>query len=107
MSGESLRAMILRVESMVTVVLNGGNSSKLCQPSSKAARRGRWLASGRPGRAGATLGPRPRRGRAVGERGRGDATLRSGAGVGDDGAQSRPPALGGRARRRAWAPAGV
>src|SRR5437867_3946847 len=38
MSGDSLRVMILRVESMVTVVLNGGNSSKLCQPSSKAIR---------------------------------------------------------------------
>jgi len=38
MSGESLRVMILRVESMVTVVWNGGRSSKLCQPSSKAVR---------------------------------------------------------------------
>jgi hypothetical protein len=37
-SGESLRVMILRVESRVTVVLNGGSSSKLCQPSSKAMR---------------------------------------------------------------------
>jgi len=38
MSGESLRAMILRVESAVTVVLNGGSSSRPCQPSSKAMR---------------------------------------------------------------------
>src|ERR1700738_4870529 len=37
-SGESLRVMILRVVSIVTVVLNGGSSSKLCQPSSKAIR---------------------------------------------------------------------
>ena len=38
MSGESLRVMILRVESAVTVVLNGGSSSSPCQPSSKATR---------------------------------------------------------------------
>jgi len=38
MSGESLRVMIFRVESMVTVVWNGGSSSKLCQPSSNAVR---------------------------------------------------------------------
>jgi hypothetical protein len=37
-SGELLRVMILRVESMVTVVWNGGSSSKLCQPSSNAIR---------------------------------------------------------------------
>ena len=38
MSGESLRVMILRVESTVTSVLNGGNSSSPCQPSSNAIR---------------------------------------------------------------------
>jgi hypothetical protein len=38
MSGESLRVMIRRVASTVTVVLKGGKSSRLCQPSSKAIR---------------------------------------------------------------------
>jgi hypothetical protein len=39
MSGESLRVMILRVASTVTVVLNGGgSSSSACQPSSKVTR---------------------------------------------------------------------
>src|SRR5436190_2051369 len=38
MSGESLRVMILRVASAVTVVLNGGSCSRPCQPSSKATR---------------------------------------------------------------------
>ena len=38
MSGELLRVMILRVASIATVVLNGGNSSSERQPSSKAMR---------------------------------------------------------------------
>src|SRR5262249_36488710 len=56
MSGESLRVMILRVESMLTVVLNGGRSSKLCQPSAKATRAS---GSGRP--VAFDGAPRPRR----------------------------------------------
>src|SRR5262245_59862713 len=56
MSDDSLRVMLLRVESMVTVVLNGGNSSKLCQPSSKALR-----ASGSKRPAAFDCAPRPRR----------------------------------------------
>src|ERR1700733_3204877 len=56
MSGESLRAMILRVASTVTVVLNGGNSSKPCQPSSKATR-----ASGSKRPEAFDSVPRPRR----------------------------------------------
>src|SRR5271168_823740 len=57
MSGESLRAMILRVASTVTVVLNGGNSSKLCQPSSKATRA---TGSKRPEAFDTVPRPRPR-----------------------------------------------
>jgi hypothetical protein len=38
MSGDSFRVMIFRVESTDTVVANGGSSSRLCQPSSKAIR---------------------------------------------------------------------
>ena len=65
MSGKSLRVMILRVLSMVTVVLNGGNSSNLCQPSSKAvratARNGRTRSTARRAHDGAPLRPPPRR----------------------------------------------
>src|SRR5258705_388880 len=56
MSGESLRAMTLREVSSVTVVLNGGKSSRLCQPSSKATRAS---ASKRP--LALDCAPRPRR----------------------------------------------
>src|SRR5271169_3011131 len=56
MSGESFLVMILRVESTVTVVLNGGRSSKPCQPSSKATQA---IGSKRPD-AFDTV-PRPRR----------------------------------------------
>ena len=38
MSGDSLRVMILRVASIVTVVSNGGSSSIERQPSSNATR---------------------------------------------------------------------
>src|SRR5262249_14651189 len=55
-SGESLWAMILRVLSMVTVVLNGGNSSELCQPSSNAI-----LANGSKRPDAFDCAPRPRR----------------------------------------------
>src|ERR1700734_3046142 len=55
-SGESFLVMILRVESTVTVVLNGGKSSSPCQPSSKATRA---IGSNRPDAFDA--GPRPRR----------------------------------------------
>src|SRR5215210_1720713 len=55
-SGESLRVMIFRVESSVTSVLNGGSSSKLCQPSSKAMRA---IGSKRP--EALDTAPRPRR----------------------------------------------
>src|SRR6516225_9451161 len=55
-SGESLRAMMVRVASTVTLVLNTGRSSRLCQPSSKAT----WLnASKRP--EALDWAPRPRR----------------------------------------------
>src|SRR5436190_13209626 len=56
MSGDSFRVMILRVESTDTVVANGGNSSRLCQPSSKAMRA---IASYRPDTLDSV--PRPRR----------------------------------------------
>src|SRR5829696_3328953 len=55
-SGESFLVMILRVASSVTCVLNGGNSSRLCQPSSKAMRA---IGSKRP--EALEIAPRPRR----------------------------------------------
>src|SRR5215470_12051297 len=55
-SGESLWAMILRVLSMVTVVLNGGNSSELSQPSSNAI-----FANGSKRPDAFDCAPRPRR----------------------------------------------
>src|SRR3954452_14054128 len=55
-SGESFLVMILRVASSVTCVLNGGKSSKLCQPSSKAMRA---IGSKRP--EALETAPRPRR----------------------------------------------
>src|SRR5436190_12781380 len=55
-SGESLRVIILRVASTVTVVLNGGKSSRLCQPSSKVRR-----ASGSYRPDAFDTAPRPRR----------------------------------------------
>ena len=48
--------MIFRVESTVTLVLNGGNSSKPCQPSSKTTR-----ASGSYRPVAFDAVPRPRR----------------------------------------------
>ena len=56
MSGESLRVMILRAVSTVTVVSNAGNSSIDCQPSSNAMRA---LGSYRPDAFDSV--PRPRR----------------------------------------------
>ena len=56
MSGESLRVMTLREVSSDTVVLKGGRSSRLCQPSSKATRAS---ASNRP--LALDCAPRPRR----------------------------------------------
>src|SRR3954471_9414409 len=57
-SGESLRAMIVRVESTVNVVVNGiGSSSDVPQPSSNATRRS---ASKRP--LSLLAAPRPLRG---------------------------------------------
>src|SRR5207253_10708687 len=55
-SGESLRVITLRAVSSATVVLNGGNSSRLCQPSSNASRAS---ASKRP--LALDCAPRPRR----------------------------------------------
>src|SRR5258705_9299040 len=69
MSGESLRVMTLREVSSDTVVLNGGSSSRLCQPSSNATRAS---ASNRP--LSLDCAPRPRR------RSRSIATLSSGKG---------------------------
>src|ERR1700722_20795677 len=68
-SGESLRVMTFRAVSRATVVLNGGNSSRLCQPSSKATRAS---ASNRP--LALDCAPRPRR------RSRSIATASSGNG---------------------------
>src|SRR5258705_8703874 len=76
MSGESLRAITLREVSTVTVVLNGGNSSRLCQPSSKATRAS---ASKRP--LALDCAPRPRR------RSRSIATASSGKGVAPAGSE--------------------
>src|SRR6187401_135274 len=71
MSGESLRVMTFRAVSSATVVLNGGRSSRLCQPSSKATRAS---ASKRPEEL--DCAPRPRR------RSRSIATASSGKGEG-------------------------
>src|ERR1700761_831168 len=56
MSGDSLRVMTLRAVSSATVVLNGGNSARLCQPSSNPTRAS---ASKRP--LALDCAPRPRR----------------------------------------------
>src|SRR5437763_15044635 len=71
-SGELLRVMILRVESRLTLVLNGGNSSKFCQPSSNAMRaRGSY----RPD--ALDCAPRPRRRSRATEVSRSSGWLRS------------------------------
>jgi len=56
MSGDSLREMTLRLASTLTLVENGGRSSRLCHPSSKAAR-----ASGSYRPDAFDCAPRPRR----------------------------------------------